>query len=408
MANFDETVELDLSSVFSSPKNEDDTLQVVYGDHTLKAENNGLVECVEISLGDIFLVSDSPVFAITDVYDGDGKIIEEAEYSVVLDGSFEGRDNIAYLDFVFTDSGAPEDFDIPTPITVQCVGKVDDSGNVIENPVEVIKDFLIDKGGWIEDDFAATTTSEAINRANNLGQKIRWCFDEDQPASQWILDIMFQVFGNALVGPDGRVALGILSEVDHAVEQNAVAHIVAKRDCTEGNDGPTFTVDEANIVTRIIVNYNYSWAEGDTLSRLELTNDEVDRNYDVGFTKEIELKGMYSDATVNLLAQRVLDDFNLLRSEYGIFTFTVKGMKAAQARFGDLLGFTWPWGPGGAEFINRFVKIFDVTDNHSEGTQTITARETGLAIVDIIVANGTITADGSETADPPPSQRIRP
>jgi len=408
MAKFDQIIELDRSDVFSAPREQDDVLQVVYGDHTLKAENKGLVRCVEISLGDIFLISDSPIFSVNDVYDGDGKIIEDTEYSIVLDGSFQGRDNIAYLDFVFTDSGDPEDFDIKTPITVQCVGKVDDTGAVIENPVEVIKDFLISKGGWAEDDFSTTSISDAINRANNLGQTIRWCFDQDNVASAWILEIMFQVLGSAFVGPDARVVLAISSSVDHMVEQDIVAHIVAKRDCVGGNDGPQVDFDEQNVITRVVINYSHSWAEGNNLSILDSTNDEVDANYGIGLTKEITLRGIHSDATAYLIAQDILEDFNLTRSEYGIFRFTVKGMKAAGARFGQLLGFTWPWGPGGAEFINRFVKIFDVTDEHLDGSQTILARETGLAIIDNIVADGTIIADGSETADPPISQVIRP
>ena len=412
------------ADIFPNPKNGSDLLPVVYGKH-IDAFHR--VPTVEIEVNEAFLISDDSIQAVSAVFNSDGNEVDTGEYTVFTDGQFKGEPRLlptafrkfgGASGFAFVLFSDPVFAEENSPFSVNCIGKrtsdgetedttpltVANSQRTIENSIEILVDFLFTKGGFSIDDFDFTTINESIAKLDTLNHQIRWVFDSDATVGQWIIDLAFQFFGNSFVTNERKLAIVAPSLVDHMSEQFVVAHIHAKRDCVGGDDGPSYSVDEANIITRILINYDYDWENNEFRKFEEVINRRQEEILGQQFEREIEVKGVLTRSAAVFLGELILDKFP---EERGVFTIPIRNMKAFGVQFGELLGFTWYWGPGGRDWVNRIVKVLDVQEGLNDSVQSVVAEETGLAVIDNFNADGSRLADGSSHAFPGPSRVIR-
>src|ERR1043165_8282708 len=152
-----EVLVLRRASIYSSPGNGNDILQKVYGD--LTDGEAGTVGCVEIQTwngsSQVYQIADHairdfpPNVFVDNVLTGSG-------YTFSAATDFEGQGAVAILTFDNDQTGRQ--------ISVQCKGKENGAGGLIENRAEIIYDIAVTTHGLGVDEWNGPKYTEAFQR----------------------------------------------------------------------------------------------------------------------------------------------------------------------------------------------------------------------------------------------------
>ena len=267
------------------------------------------------------------------------------------------------------------------PVTWRGKGRVDDTDTLIENTVDQLYTLLTHRCGYAPEDFDASTLAESRAAATAIGWTTAWVFQDDRQVQDWITEILFNVMGFWRVS--GRAQLQItLDTGDEALAGNIVASIVAARDCEDGDDGVEFVADREHLVNKLIAYYLFSWSLDQASSRLIDLEDATSLNAYGELRKAVTLKGhRVADQVRQWAAILFARQSFARRVEGATVLFTAQGSKLAHVAIGDILVFSWPYGPKREldnPYVNQLIRVLTVSQDFSSGGRTtITAVDTG-------------------------------
>jgi hypothetical protein len=318
----------------------------------------------------IYVAAAHPVESITNVYIDD---VEETQgfntlRAVDLGSGFQAALIVCNVQLTGT-------------VTWRGKGRMDDTGVLIENPIDQLVTFLTHRCGYTPADFDATTLSEARAAATLAGWTTAWVFQDDRQVQDWVTEMMFNVMGFWRVS--GRAQLQLLIDPGGTPDQvQIVASVVAARDCIDGDDGVEWVADREQLVNKLIAYYLYSWTVGQASSRLVDLEDEISINAHEELRKAVTLRGLRVADQVRLWADILFQRQSFAhRVEGATVTFRVSVSTLAHVTIGDLIAFSWPYGPRrelGNPYVNQLLRVLTVSHEFAQGgVTTITAVDTG-------------------------------
>ncbi|MDY6851694.1 MAG: hypothetical protein SV487_06440 [Thermodesulfobacteriota bacterium] len=172
---------------YSLPRVPAELLPVVYG--TMSGGSGGLWACPCISTGGyVYAVAGHPVLSpaqgnTVTVYNKDGAVISAGDYTFAASNEYEGQEAIATLTFT-SDQSANE------PISIRCQGK-SSAGVMIENPVDIVEDFLINLAGFTAEDLDQTWLERARSVTRASGLKLSGLIDQNQTVGAVLSGMLF-------------------------------------------------------------------------------------------------------------------------------------------------------------------------------------------------------------------------
>lgn len=367
-----------LAGMYDTAPNPAFVLPDVYGDFSVGGLR-GPIPAVLVTQTSpwIFIAAAHAVQSIDKVYVDD--VEQTAGFVTIPAIALGGGPQVAVI--AFTDQPTGE-------VTWRGKGKMDSTGTLIEDPILQLEDMLLQRGGYSATDFDATALAEAKSKSSLAAWKTAFVFNTTDQIQAWVTEVLFNVMGFWRV--TGRAQLQISLDPGGGYgSQDIVDSIVASRDVVDGDDGVTFIADRQQLVNRLVANYRYSWQEEKYTEQVsdETVEDATSMNAYGELRKEVTLRGL-RDPT--LLAQWAAILFERqafdTRVEGALVQFQVKGPRLIHATIGDLIAFTWPYGPtreAGHLYINEILRIVQVDQDFTRGGLTsITAVDTGSYIKD--------------------------
>ena len=252
MAGFDDTVCLPRAWNYADPRNGADRLPLVYG--AMNGGSGGLWECPCLSVsGFVYGVAGHAVSGASEgneitVYGRDGALIDPAEYVFDPGADYQGRGDIAILTFA-ADRSTNE------PITVRCQGKAS-GGALLENPVDVIRDFLTGPAGMASEVLNETSLARARSAAAGAGIVLSGLIGRDRTAGEILSEMLFP-WADWWLDRDGRLCLRVEAGPGSYSEADTAGYIPARHAREARLEG-----DVSALVNRAAVEFAYNFASG--------------------------------------------------------------------------------------------------------------------------------------------------
>lgn len=324
----------------------------------------------------VYVAANHPVFSIDNVYiDGveqlTGFTVDTSAPPPTLQSGLEsGYTTIALIEFTDQPTGK---------VSWRGQGRMDDAGALIVNPIVQLELILRHRAGYALTDFDLGALREAAAAADAAGYETAWVFDDDRASQEWITDIMFNVMGVWRVTGVGQVSVS-LDTGGAPSTTDIAASFVAARDCVDGDDGVTMVLDRQNLVNKLQVFYLYDWSERRPSSRLSLESPLSINAYGE-IRKSVTLKGHRDSTLVEAWGDILFERQSFLtRVEGAIVKFTVKEARALHVTIGDMIAFTWPYGPRrelGNAYVNEVLRVVSISHDLTDGASAIGAVDTG-------------------------------
>jgi len=197
----EDTFFLGWSSRYANPESQDEILPVVYGDLTINA-TGGVLKAVCIdTVNFYYLIADHAILSeangnVITVYE-DGVVIS-AGFTITTSGADENGKTIAYLDFASLPSG---------DITVSLMGIDDGSGNLLENPIDILEDLLTLMSVTDPQNSQAFLETKALATANSYTAAS--IILQEQPKEFWVKSILSSFLGDFWHNGDNELVISL-------------------------------------------------------------------------------------------------------------------------------------------------------------------------------------------------------
>lgn len=348
-------------------------LPIVYGDFGVGGLR-GPIPAVLIDPVKIYYAAAAhPVESIDEVYIGD--VLQTTGYEVFPNAKTSGFDcPIAFIRF---DERPTE------PVSWRGRGKFDDDGLIV-NPIVQLEDLLTEYAGFTPAEFELASLAWA--KADTAGYETAWVVNDRRTVQDWVTEMLFNVMGFWRVNRLGQLDLHVDTGASPR-ESDVIADIVAARDCIDGDDGVEFVADRRNLVNAMSIYYRAQWADEDSGPDKASELDEDQRDAASVFAygevqKSAVLRGLRRQADVVAWAAILFKRQSFLtRVEGAQVHFVVKGGRLAHGAVGDIVGFTWPYGPVREDsnlYVNEMLRIVAIAHEQvRDGASEVTAVDLG-------------------------------
>jgi hypothetical protein len=361
------------AEIYTNPGDPADILPIVYGDFRV-AGGRGPVPAVLIDKGIdnlgpwVFCAAFHPVMSIDDVYIVDIK--QTTGFIVALSNNFQNQGTIATITF-----------EVQPTADVSWRGQgyfAADGITLMENCVDQMVHLLTTFGNFdIPDDFDMTALSEAIATVTRLDYRTAFVVKNEDVTQDWLTAMLFQVMGYWRI--NGKEQIEIHVDDGEAIPVSHVAaHLIASRDCLDGDDGVTFVIDRNWIVNDLTVDYCWGYSLEVASHRLTELRDPVSMQAYGPMSKVVTLIGLRRPIDVIVWSAILLTRQSArTRIEGAQVRLEVFAQRVAHVTIGDYIALSWPYGPtreGGRPFVNEILRVTDVIiDAQRGGCVTITA-----------------------------------
>jgi hypothetical protein len=363
-----ETITLPVSGRYASPRNTNDMLPTVYGSIITNADDAGIyaAPCID-TVNFRYCVAGHAVQTtaqgnVVRCFDKDGA--ELTGFTFVPSFDVESQGVIAYVQFT-SDQG---------DITVQCNGKVDSTGALLENPVSVLEDLLGTGSSLDKLKFATAKTL-----ARNLGYKAAGVIVREQTYQFWMNAIASGFFMDVYTNAAGAIVIkldtGLASDMRPAAflqEREAVSVKLSQ--------------SLKNLCNQIQANYAVSYEsdkrykEG-TRSNYRRTDDGSttadaysQRRYGVR-KREIDFDWVRDTATINTIQARLVEEY---AKPVWIYTWEDMSFRNMQVEKGDHVVFSCAErrDTDGRTLVNQIGKVLSKNMSLLKGTVRLEFLET--------------------------------
>ncbi len=376
------------ASRYSAPESGGEALPVAYGDLTADAgADRGLWRCPRIDTGGAgtYCVAGHAVLGSVRLFDRDGEI-PSGDYTLNLANDFQGQGVIATAAF----SVAPSGF-----VEAACKGRKDASGALIENPIRIVEDLMLDVWGFTAQDIDLQALSRAAGEAHALGYRAAGVIQEDRSPADVLTELLGDFLGRFEVDPHGRLRLFLAGEETGAIFPVKVlpAFEAAEVEAETGRD---------SVVNQVPLLYGKSFAEG-----------RMGRHDDGGATKEaasqalygvrpppggrLELAWVRDPATARAVQRRIVER---LGTPARVVTIRDTTFRALEVEPEDYVVFSVPWlrTEDLEPLANQIGQVISVAPDLREQALVLKLRETPYHLTTAERADGSKTAGGGAPA----------
>ena len=348
--NLNDTYKLGRAWRYSNPRTPTDYLPIVWGN--MKGGNKGLWTCPCIdTVNFYYLIADHPILSAANgnsftVYDKDGAEISSSDYTIVDDHTDENGKHVSIINFT-TDHESSE------PISIRCKGR-NSGSSLIENPIEIVEDFIENFAGGSSSDFDPTALQKAKNDTSSyLAAGI---LDGDRTIGYTLTEILSSFYSEWWLDSAGKIRI-IVKKTQQTFDWKTQIY---ERNVTN------FSAKQKrkNICNQAEVNYAYNYAtnkyeEGDDGSS---TKSQLSQNIYGEQIKTFDFKWCRDLSTVNLLQDIIV---NALKDPTWLIQFDEIGLENIHIERGDyiLLNHSLLYDRTKAPFAQRIVQVLSKTVN---------------------------------------------
>lgn len=355
---------------YARPASGADILPDVYGDFRTGGGLRGPCPAVLVDTTNfIYVAAAHSVVSIDQVFIDD--VEQSSGFTVNVAYDLESLGEVAVIDFTSLPDGQ---------VSWRGRGKPS-GGSLITGALDQIEDLIKTRADGVTADFNAASLAEAKAAADSEGYTPAWVIQDLRELGEWLTEMLFNVCGRYRIAGDGR--LEFMVDTGLATYPMA-AHVVASRDCVDGDDGVEFLGDYQHIVNALTVLYQWSFALGAPSVEDATQEHAVSKNLYGETRKIITLRGLRTAAEVATWADTIFTRSHYRsRVEGARVRFTVDGARCAHVTQGDYLSLSWDWGPYREEaalYRNEILQVLGVQHQPSPARlrTTITALDTGV------------------------------
>ena len=241
---------------YNRPRRASQVLPLVYGD--LTGADKGVWVCPAIDVDNyVYCLAAHEVLNQSDgnvisLYDGNGVLINPAEYTINESVDYGGVGRAAAVIVFNVDKSASE------PITASAKGRAL-NGELIDNPVDIVVDLLTDWAGLDPEEIDSTWRTRTADYLLDHGVAAAGVIDRDVRLDQ-LLSRILSLMASWWRSGDGTLIIKPQSGTGAVVESDVVIHLPPARLTDEAI---ALEYDEGQICTRAAVDYAYDYVEGD-------------------------------------------------------------------------------------------------------------------------------------------------
>jgi len=342
--NLQDTYSLGRAWRYANPRMPTDYLPAVYGD--IKGGNYGLWNCPCIdTVNFYYLIADHTILSAGNgndftVYNYANVAIDSAGYTIVDDHTDENGAHVAIINF--TDDQALNEL-----ISIRCKGK-NDGAALIENPVTILEDFVVNLAGGASADFDAFALQKAKDVCTDY--KAAGLITGDSSIGTTLSEILYSFHGEWWKNHQDNIV----------IQMNTTDQVYAwKGELLERNIKKlSATRDEKNLCNIAEVQYawNYKlfkYEEGDDGSS---TADQLSRNVHGDKIKTFDFKWC-RDATTIAAVQAII--INRLKDPIWMIRFDEVTLRNLHFEKGDfvLLNHSTLYDTAQLPFADRIVQV---------------------------------------------------
>ena len=364
------------AEIYSNPGNPADILPIVYGDFRV-CGIRGPCPAVLIDQGEdnegpwVYCAAFHPVLSIDDVYIGD--VRQTSGFTTSTSENFQNQGTIARITF---------DVQPTDEVSWRGQGLMQSDGTVLENAVEQLVHLLTTFGNFDrEEDFDNTALAESIATITTLDYRTAFVVKNENVTQDWLTEMLFNVMGYWRV--NGREQLEIRVDDGGTIPLSQItAHLIASRDCLDGDDGVEFVVDRRWLVNDITANYLWCYSRLVASAQVTPIQDLASMAAYGAMAKAVTLIGLRREADVQTWAAILLArQSGRTRVEGAQVRLIVFAPRVAHVSIGDYIAVSWPYGPtreDGNAYTNEILRVVDVAlEAERGGAVQLTAVDLG-------------------------------
>ena len=272
-----------------------------------------------------------------------------------------------------------------------CKGKKDASGALIENPIRVLEDLMLNVWGFPSQDLDVRALSLAAAAASALGYKAAGVIQEDRYPAEVLTSLLGDFLGRFEVDPYGRVRVVLAGE-----ETGSIFPVKAL---------PSFGVTEVfaetardSVVNQVPLLYGMSFAEGRMKGHDDGTSTKDSASqalYGVRLPSggSLELEWVRDAAVARSAQRRVVERF---RDPARVLTIRDITLRALEAEPDDYVIFSVPW-LRSAELeplVNQIGQVLSAGVDLREQAVELRLRDTGRWLTTARPLDGSWTLGG--------------
>ena len=386
----DTTQKISLKSAadYPDPRRSTAKLPLIYGDLTVGGEK-GLWQAVSLDRENfVFALAGHALLPLASgnevtLFDKDGNEIDPAGYTLNLDHDYQGLGSIATV--TFTED--PDDLD---HITIRAKGKADDTGALMQNPVEIARDLLLSNAGASDDDLEAASFSRAAARADALNFSAGGVVERQSKAGDLLTAVMGEFMASWWKNADGRIKL-VMDLGPGSLVESEIVHVFKP----EHLKSIQVEADLEDLVNSVSISYAHNPEEDEFEAALD--EGEIQDRKSIGLfglqTVELELEWVRSGASARAVGQRLLD---LAASPGRTVSFEEDALTGLHLEKGDAVIYSLPWlcDQQGRPLKNQIARVLSIEPQLDKGSVRYSLLDAGCSRTLAQLADGSLAAEG--------------
>lgn len=391
MKSLQDILTLPRAGLYLSPRRASQTLPLVYGDLTCDSQGPGTWTAVCIDTeAHVYALAGTPLLPIEQgnqarVFDRQGNEIFDFTFNPSHD--YLGRGAIATMTMA-QDQRAQE------PLSVSAKGRAGQDGGLLTNPVDILRDFLLDLAGLEPWQLDGATWAKAHRHAAQQGHQAAGVIGSDQALGSTLSQILGCFLGSWWLDAAGSVRIALQGGLP-LVMDDEVAFSFAACDTLEAQA----SADIKNTCNRIACQYAYNW------------DSQAYQSHDDGQdSQDLLSRALYDDQYRQLklpwvrlaqVASRV-QELAVRRFAQGVrlISLDLPGLPALHLEKGDYAWFssTWLRDLRGRALNQQLVRVLGLETDLDARSTSLTLEDTGLRKTLASLADGSALADGAMLA----------
>lgn len=386
MLDLQQTVTLNPVWNYSNPRNTSDVLPLVYGDMATGG-SGGLWKAVCIdTVNNVYALAGHPMQSVTGLYDSDGALIDPGTYTISLSEDYEGQGVIATASF----STQP-----PSEVRVRGLGKTNQTGELISNPVDIACDIITETyGSGASESIDQPSLARARQKALRAGMLAAGVLAAQNRLGDVLTDILGEFMGSWWV--DGQALLRLSMDLGPCLQ--AESELAANLRHTDLQDVEV-SAELEDVVNQAELYYCLNHATGGYQNADDGAGNAQPLSMGLygARTVSLELKWVRQEQTAKAVALRFVE---LLSTPRRTISCQVSNLRLLHLEKGDMVSLSLPWlyDDQGLALVNQIMRVLSVEPQLDSGVMGLSLLDMGLYKTIAYLAGGELLADGTTQA----------
>lgn len=392
--NLYKTHYLNRAGRYTSPKNSNDRLPIIYGDLTDGVSGNWKLPCIN-TVSNVYCFAAHETLSVVNgntvsIY-SNGVLVTASDYTFNHANNYESVGLISTITF----SVPPTQNAV---ITASGKGKpsVSGSSTLMTNIIDIIEDYLVVESVSAQlNDFHATSKSASSLKFDNAGYLAAGIIEGDNAIQKTLSDMGGSFNLDIWVNNEQKLKIVlndgtfVLTELADHISSGDVEFVQAK-------------LQRDNIVNRIPISYQYDFAKNQFSSHSDVSSEAdsssiylygartLDAPYPFYWCRDLQSCKAVRDSILN--TQKT-------QNKVWEITFRDNSLKRSHVEVGDIIALTFDmlYDEKGSPLINQYLKILDINYDFNKDSITFRALNTGYYLTRQRKYDGSWKYDGSGT-----------